>query len=383
MELKQAVPNIIKIEQAKEPPKEILEQTFEMPPDLLKADETKVIVQDKSGIDKPVEKQVEKPIEKPAEKQVAEKKEEKKEEKKVSSFLKPPSNKEDDKKVEDKKETVKQIVLPSKDKRDLSSYSQEEQAVLRQMSNEAFEFTSKLIASQRELSKNKDNMFYQHPNAYLLSPQFQEHSSKLTLAQKEAGYWQSCLESLEEGKPIKQLEGWDEAGNPVFGAEIQPTKRVEELVRLNMTTCYGVIKEQQTALKNLPQTFGSRVKEDLKAIQDERSARFAWVADPKLLDYTLEVDGIGQVSLKQIKENIVNLFPAYLRSNPAVEVVGDLMIALKIQDAELKEARAGKNVAEIKQEELKRGEPKSSVKPGSEPKGIGGVTEFSLSGMPQ
>ena len=60
------------------------------------------------------------------------------------------------------------------------------------------------------------------------------------------------------------------------------------------------------------------------------------------------------------------------------------MVALQIQAAELREARNGQAVAEIKQAEIGRAEPSSETSPTSNgkinPKGVPSV--FTLEGMP-
>jgi len=66
------------------------------------------------------------------------------------------------------------------------------------------------------------------------------------------------------------------------------------------------------------------------------------------------------------------------------DIAGDLFVALQIYAAEIRALKSQTKVAEIKKEEILRGEPSSAVKPSSE-KGktkFGGVSEFSLEGLP-
>jgi hypothetical protein len=59
------------------------------------------------------------------------------------------------------------------------------------------------------------------------------------------------------------------------------------------------------------------------------------------------------------------------------------MISLIVANLELQEARNGKQIAEKKKEEAIRAEPSSSVKPAAPKQAIGGVSEFTLEGLPR
>lgn len=386
---KSNLPTPIKVvEQAHTPPPEVLKQEFKMDDGLFdsKPEEGRTIIQDKSGLEKEaklVKPEGETEVVEAKEKAPAireEKKEEpeEKQEEKKPSFLKPPV----EKKEEKQKAEVKQVVPKEKQARDLTGFSEEEASHLRQMSNAAFEFTAKLIKEKKELEKSKDNTFLQHPDAYTLSPQYKELSSKTTLAQREGEYWTACLEQLEQGNPIRDLNGWNADGTPVLGTEYKPTTRLVEQVRLAMSNAYNIAQQSAKELQAYPQQFKTNIQKDLGTIQEERAKRFAWVADPKFLDYTLDMGDGNEVPIKEIRKNFIDWFPPYLQSNPATEAAADLFVAFRIQSLELEQARNGQKTAEVKQEEIKRGEPSSSTKPGKQPDAINGVREFTLAGLP-
>ena len=84
--------------------------------------------------------------------------------------------------------------------------------------------------------------------------------------------------------------------------------------------------------------------QDLQGINAERHNRFAWVQDPKLLDYSVEVEGQGAQKIGDVKQNFKSLFPPYLSNSIAVEVASDMMVAMVIQSAELREAKNNQQV---------------------------------------
>ena len=79
---------------------------------------------------------------------------------------------------------------------------------------------------------------------------------------------------------------------------------------------------------------------------------------------------------------MIDLFPPYMRTHPAVEVCGDFLIALTFAQLELKEAMSGKQAADIKVKEAARGEPTSQNRPIPQGEVIGKVREFSMADAP-
>lgn len=369
---------------AKEPPKDLPD--FKLDPGVLNNDDpTRVTTEDKTG--KTVALKVEQPNKEndSTVKSVEQSndagqkpKEESKEEAKKPSFLKPPVKET----AEEKKEKIKVFGPQTKESRDYTGYDPSIVPELKQMSNSAFKFVTDLIKEKKELEKHKDSSFLQHPEAYTLSPEYRTVQSEIQFAAKEGSYWRDALIACKAGKSVRPLTGWDAKGNPILGDELQPTEQLEEAIRAAMNNGFAVAQQKQGSLSTLSQSFQERTKNDLGVINHEQAERFAWVKDPSLMDYTINIEGLGDRSIKQIKKDFVDLFPPYLQNNPGVDVASNLMVALRLQAAELAEALSGRQTAEIKKQEAQRGEPTSDVKPEKHDDIVGKVKEFSLSGMP-
>jgi hypothetical protein len=307
----------------------------------------------------------------------------------AKSVLTPPADETKVKpKVEDKSKVPEGKIKPitpvkesksgeQTDTFDYSKFSQQDQINLKNMSRQSREAYVKLLDENKQLASLKDATFLQHEQAYTLSPEFRDLQQKNHLVRTEGRAWQDALLKIKSGEPFAEITGFDNNGNPTFAAPRQATAADEIRIQQNLMKCGQVIDELGNKLNTYPTQFKSRVEQDLNAIRQEEVNRFAWVQDPKLLDYTLEVDGQGTKKIREIRENFASLFPAYLRSNPAVSVASNLMVALMIQSAELKEARAGRQVAEIKREEVSRGEPSSSSYETQE------VSELAKKGVPK
>jgi hypothetical protein len=292
------------------------------------------------------------------------------------------------------KEEIKhgpKVFTPVKDKganedlTDYTKYSPQEVLNMKNMSRPAREAYARLIEENKQLATLKDASFLQHEDAYTLSPEYKEAVSNDRAARIEAQCWEQSLLAIKAGKPYREIIGWNKDGSPAFSFEKVATDRDEIRINSNLNLCAQAISQSAVKLQSIPTKFKERSLIDLQEINQERTNRFAWVQDPKLLDLPVDVEGQGPTKVLDIKNNFKSLFPSYLRSNPGVEVASDLMVALMIQSAELKEARNGRQIAEIKQDEIARGEPTSEeaehAESKSKKKGVPSV--FTLEGMPE
>jgi hypothetical protein len=407
MDIKPAVDSGIKPEFPTEPPAEVKAMTFTLPsPELFgKESSDSTITVDKVEV-KEIPAEVKKVEETPKKEDKVEVKEikpkeeskkvepKKEESKKVESVLKAPKeevviDKKGEKHEEAPKHEIKPIT-PIRDTKgddfDYTKYAPQEVVNMKNMSRQSREAYSKLLDENKQLASLKDATYLQHEQGYTLSPEFKQLQEKQYYAQTEAQYWEQALLNIKAGKPFRDIFGFDKNGNPQLSNEIQPTDRDEIRVTNNLSACSIAATQLAGQLSVYPHQFKGRIQQDLRAIDAERHARFAWVQDPKLLEYAVNIEGQGDKKLKDIKHEFKSIFPSYLQNSPATEVASDLFVAMIIQGAELREARNGKQVADIKFDEARRAEPSSNNSP-TEPK----VTEingkkipssFSMEGMP-
>lgn len=282
----------------------------------------------------------------------------------ASRFLKPPNGKEVEKKG-------------SKDTFDYSGYSDQQQSILKNMPKENREIVGKMI---KELSTTKEAQYYQHPNAYVLHPGYQAELQTVNWASEESNIWAKLLDDVKFGKPVKvPVDRVD--GKIVYSAEIPASSQLEEAIRANVLQCSQIVTSKRKELQNFASNFQSITNRDIQAINQERQKRFAWVADPKLLEYSVSTTD-GDKPIKQIRQDVINLFPPYLRHSMPAEVCGDLMVALIIAKAENNELKNGKKVDTVKKEEERHIEPSSETKPRKLSEPTHGVRNFSLDAIP-
>lgn len=388
---KQPTPTATRLSQPempKTPPKEVMDMTFDDVPDMDRGEIKPSIIESKTGKEVPpvvlppleeVEKaekpKEEKPLEKPIE---TPKKDD------IISILKPPATA----KKEEGKEKSKTDVKPISPKdikpgaRDYAGFASEEVTALKGMSNEGYAFATKVLKEKKELESLKGASYLQSPDAFQLDPQYRSIKQDAFFASKEARYWGEQLALVKSGKPCKDITGYDDKGNFIFGAEVQPTDAVEEQLRARMNSAQQSVGQLQQKAQQFGQSYQQRIQQDHAQVENERKSRFAWRQDPSLLEHSIVIDGMGEVSLNKIHSDFVNLFPPYQRNHPGVQVAGDLMIAMQIQAAQLRQATQGQQIAEEKKEELQRAEPGSIVKPVKE-QSVHGIETFDDVGMPK
>lgn len=267
---------------------------------------------------------------------------------------------------------------------DYTGFTQEEASALRQMSTTARDFTMKVLNERKELEKNKNGQYLQHPDAYVLDPQFSQLNEDVLYYNKEAQFWQEQVVKIGNGEKWTPLKAWDKQGNPILGPEQMPTPQAQEQARINMHRLINAAQSKEAELQNFASNYKNRIQQDNQAIQSERAKRFGWVADPRIMDSTLQIESGEEQSVKQVRDILINLFPAYRRNDVAVEVAADLFVAFQIQAEELRSLRAGTNVAQTQAKQVAMAEPTSTkgAAPANAGRTVNGVKEFSLAGLP-
>ena len=254
------------------------------------------------------------------------------------------------------------------------------------MSNQAFERFKALRKENSELSKLKDTTYLQSPDAYVLAPEYRQAQQDNIMATREYEFWNQQLELAKAGKPWTPIKGFTrDTLQPVADGEQQPGPRAEEWIRQRMYAASGVTQTAGQRLSEIKGNFQARINADLQAINAEIEQRFEWVKNkPELLDYTIEVPGAGEQSLRTIGDNLVSILPAYMQSHPLANVVKNLFIALQVQGAQKRALESNTQVSQVLAAEASAAEPTSTAAPSPNSKGkaFGGVTEFSMADMP-
>lgn len=278
----------------------------------------------------------------------------------VTSVLKPPQKKEVDTKtsLQDTKATG---VVEQTGTRDYSGFSPEDAALLKQMSKPAFD---RVVAIMKENNVLKNSTYLQHEQAYQLDPSYQQVRQEVNGASAEADYWKNQILLMEQGKKWTPLLGYDkQTGEPVWGDPKDPTTSDKLDAQRALQACDRVIATKQGELQQFPQRYKQQVSGDLAAIEAVNKEKFEWEKNPEILDYTtMSVGPDGQareMSIKDIRNQFINIWPPYMRGQPAVRVCANLFAALNIAQNQINQLQSGQAVQQTIQEEQTEVEPTS------------------------
>lgn len=262
---------------------------------------------------------------------------------------------------------------------DYSGFAPEEQVVLKQMSNQARDFVAKNLRELNELKNRKPELYYQHENAYVLDPQYKELETTLGYVAKESQHWKEQLLKIRKGQDWMMLEGYNEKGEPILKGPFKASDEADINVSNALQVLTGEHNKMLQQRAGFGQQYQQRVKQDNAVLDAERAARFEWVKDPAKLEEKVDIGGkVGEVTIKQIKQDFKGLFASYHQGNPVLELASDMFAALQIYGARIRELEGtGQHKDRIK-EDILNSEPNMETNKGEGKAEV----EFNTEGLP-
>lgn len=301
-----------------------------------------------------------------------------------------------------KKEVTPEVKSPTpeqtkevpKGQRDYSIFTPEEQAVAKATSNQQFALIEKLkkdsiatkeeakVASTKlqELEANPNAIpkeWYNHPDAYVLHPQYQNAQILQNRAGFEAEHYKNQVIAIESGSDYVTVKGYNQSGNPVFSEPIKPDASAKVNCLNLMNTASTISQQYGGAISQLQQSFKNDYNNQLKVVEDIVADKWPWVKDTKDARHNTAKD-------------FMNVMPQSFSTHPMTKVASLLYttvfdLAKALDDARA-QAATGKKVAEIQREVEPTVSSVASPDSGNTKKGAGKngkypVAEFNLEGM--
>lgn len=171
-------------------------------------------------------------------------------------------------------EQTGQPVQQQKQLRDLSGIPDEDKPYFKAMSNEAFarmkalyEDYSRIRKEYEEISKHAKELpksWYEHPQAYMLTKEFQQAQQTYGEILSELKHWEQQYEKIVKGEPWDDLEV-DEKGN-IVTVQKEPSPRASMAVLGYITETRRQLGEVRSKLANFQNEYSNRHKEVLSAI---------------------------------------------------------------------------------------------------------------------
>jgi hypothetical protein len=287
-----------------------------------------------------------------------------------------------------KTDTTKPITAAKTDTkvapRDYAGYDEETVRAFKNMDTAAYNVMKKVVDERNQLIKSRQDSYLTHPEAYTLTPEYTDLNNRAYFANAEREFWKQQLINVRAGKEWTGLQGFDpKTGKPVPTATQKPSDEIEIELQNAMTRSEGLAQQIQQQGQQYVQQFKQRYDSDVTAMNAERAKRFGWVADPKGLEDKIALGGeLGERTVKQVREDLLNMLPAYRRNDVLAELASDLFAGIQIYGARIRELEGQNAVVTEKKAEVLRAEPLGDTNGGgssSKPKGM----VFDMEGMPQ
>lgn len=135
------------------------------------------------------------------------------------------------------------------------------------------ELGKKLAETEKLLTdRGTPPSWYDHPEAYTLTPEFQELSSRFENMSAERSHYENQLVAIKEGREYTMILGYNKAGQPVQSQPIKPSNQ-SEVQLMGLLQQYGAgeadIRAKVAGLQgNFRQTHDSAARDILKGLDD-------------------------------------------------------------------------------------------------------------------
>lgn len=178
-----------------------------------------------------------------------------------------PDKKEADKAVKPTVEPVAPSKEPVKVARDYSGLNEEETVLAKKMSNDSFAYFKKTLEDKKQLAEQleqtkvaapKQQSYYEHPDAYVLTDAFRTHQAAYSTAGRILQHWRDQLEKVEAGEDWQDLD-MDTQGNLVLSEPKVVTAKSKAEIYSNMNFASGQLNQQREALQKVRDTHVAEV----------------------------------------------------------------------------------------------------------------------------
>lgn len=213
--------------------------------------------------------------------------------------------------------------------RDYSGLEPDEIRLFKAMSNEAFSKllpiykASKNPPENTELKTLKEQLeaanksrWYDHEQAYTLSPDYANVKSNLDDLSFEENYWQQQLAAAEDGKPVQFLVKKNDDGTYLTGEEQPPTPQVKAQLIAAMTRA----SQYKTTVSEKLQSLQASYKNNWKSYHSNLEAV------DKAAFNSLDMNHPG---VKTEYNNWLNKFPAETRGQLQTQMLAKSMVVIQ------------------------------------------------------
>jgi len=250
---------------------------------------------------------------------------------------------------------------PVKQGRDYSGLDQNEVAWFKNMGGLAFDelkpryLEFKKLKAEHETLKqnfeqNSKSSFFEHDQAYQLTPEYQSHTANLNQLNAEASHWQAQLEAIRSGQPWQPLIQ-DEKGNVIIGEPQEASPRGEAVIMNALTQAHILKTDISNKLQGIQSSFKSQHQGFMSKLQEVDKYIF---------------QGADQTVLEKAMATKLPMFPAHMHGNPLVKSLAKSLAVIDGLIIMLNEKKSAATTQTIKARTQANGGPSSgAVQPAS------------------
>lgn len=195
------------------------------------------------------------------------------------------ANKDGEQSVTDK--DAKDGVIHGNDKRDFTGFTDDERKALKKLDNPRFNKIAplwrdlKAKAAEAEQIKAQNTKLQQqlkeggipdswveHPNAYQLSPKYQELSNKVGMLEFEENFYREQAVAVMEGKDWQRIEGYNN-GQPVLSGPLKADNRASVWLNAGVSKLAAMKGQTEGQISLLQQQFSQQYSQSQAFIKQE------------------------------------------------------------------------------------------------------------------
>jgi hypothetical protein len=254
--------------------------------------------------------------------------------------------------------------------RDYTGVSDEVKPLLERMSNEAFnhfkplvlelpKLQQKLTESEKritELSSGRPPENYnEHPDGYILSPEFSQAAKEVQEANIVATHWQQQFDAVEGGALKYKTLGRDAQGNLCTTGEVDAGADAKSKLLRNMTWSQQQVDTKQARITLIQESHKVKYQEAAAWLENAQKQWFTKVNEENH-------------PLQPLIKSTLESFPATFRANPVAKALAKSLV-LNVRFAEVisqlqknggkmesaPDAKEQERLAKIKKQELEAG----------------------------
>lgn len=222
------------------------------------------------------------------------------------------------------------------DARDFTGLDEEEIPYFRKMGNAAFAYFKPRYLNaktlQEENEKLKKNMevaskasFFDHPEAYRLTPEYQDCVQQRQISSFEIDHWRQCLAAIRAGEKVSVLTGYDQQGQPIYSQPLDPDASLEADVTNALIKANANLSRAQDKAESLKTSFSAQHKTFVADMDKVRGEIFK---------------GVDPTKLEKASKAKLSMFPAYLHGRPEIQTIASLLAVIDGYSMLLEKRRA-------------------------------------------